>query len=660
MTFPVHVDPTDEAREAVAPYNFVPLPEKIVTMPVDALPDQGKFHAGRHTGHIDCLLTTESPVFVRAGLNPEQVKQGKQSKDLPGFFYLNDENQPVIPGSSLRGMLRTLVEIVTYSKVTFVSDKKMVYRSVGGATNHDAHYRDMMMHFDGDRDRKKYYTPLIKGGYMVKKGSRDWAIRPAKEVDGVTYAHIHIDEGFFKTLKPVSHTKNAFDVYIRTSPYDYQEVRGGFLKIKYARVQESNRTPAPGLRPATLALSGWMNSKRSEAVVYEPDLQAVLLPLTDDQVDAYTEQISKEQVKLLGEKGVLNDGQPVFYITDTEGQVVFFGHARMFRVPYPGSPFDYIPRDLREPKKGTVDFAEAIFGFLPDDARETGHAGRVSITDARLVPGQNEIWITSTKTIIPKILSGPKPTTFQHYLVQTEPDNYEIGKMRDGKPKTETRLRDFASPTPGETVLRGTKFYWHKGAVGVSDIQESGKVDDKDTQHTRINPLNIGVQFNFRVQFDNLSKEELGALMFVLDILGGGETTRLKIGMGKPYGMGAVKIAPKLSLMKPTRRYAALFSEAAWDTGEAESIPQGQRLVQDFLSFMKQELGVEFTKLKRTHALLTMLQWPGPGDKKLTRYMEIEHADPHEKRGKRNEYKERPVLPSPFGVWSKVKKKASS
>ncbi len=88
-------------HEAMAPYNFIPLPATVVTFPVSNLPDQGVFDPKRFTGHIDCELTTSSPVYVRAGLTPEQARAGKEAKDLPGFFYLNDENQPVIPGSSL-------------------------------------------------------------------------------------------------------------------------------------------------------------------------------------------------------------------------------------------------------------------------------------------------------------------------------------------------------------------------------------------------------------------------------------------------------------------------------------------------------------------------------------------------------------------------------
>ena len=55
--------------------------------------------------------------------------------------------------------------------------------------------------------------------------------------------------------------------------------------------------------------------------------------------------------------------------------------------------------------------------------------------------------------------------------------------------------------------------------------------------------------------------------------------------------------------------------------------------------------------------MLTMLQWPGP-TREQTRYMEIEHKVPQtvDSRGKLNEYKERPVLPSPSSVWAKQPK----
>lgn len=656
----------NENHEARAPYNFVPLPEMVVTLLVDDLPDQGIFDSKRHTGYIDCELTTSSPVFIRAGLKPEQAKAGKESKDFPEFFYLNSENQPVIPGSSLRGLLRTLVEIVTFSKIGAVTKNPLVYRSVGGTTNHDAHYRDMMMQEVTDLEARadkntKFYIPRMRGGYMVKKGS-DWAIQPAKVIDGTTYAHIGIDEALFRKLKRLKNCQNAYEVFITTGPYNFQEVRGGFLKIKFAKVLERDASQRTGLRPAALARSGWMNSKKSEAVIYESDPQATALPLTDEQIDAYRDQISKEQQKLLGDHGVLNDGQPVFYL-EKDGKVVFFGHTRMFRVPYPNSPFDYVPdyaRPSEEPKEpDLIDFAEAMFGYTrkvqDGTQRQRAYAGRVSCSDAKLIAGQKEIWL-SPNPVKPHILSGPKPTTFQHYMVQIDPNLYEVGR-----PRPETRLRDYES-SDDETAIRGHKFYWHKGDVGVEDIREKGQVKDQDTQHTSIKPLKTGVRFNFQVHFENLTSEELGALMWVFD-QAAKENMRLKIGMGKPLGMGAIKIVPTLYTTQPKERYASLIENSKWADGTTRQDNLALKSTEEFSNRMLVALNEDvpsekqlkrFTESRRILALLTMLQWPGP-DKEWTRYMEIEHPDSRAPRGKVNEYKERPVLPSPFGVWSKHK-----
>lgn len=668
IQLPQQSDDIDEKRQAWAPYNFVPLPDQIVTQKVTDLPDQGIYHKDRLTGHIDCELTTESPVYIRAGVNRKQIEEGKQSKDVPDFFYLNDANEPVIPGSSLRGMIRTLVEIVTYSKVSFVSKKRLVYRSVGGATNHDVHYRDKMMHFDGDRDRKKHYTPRIMGGYMEKVGSRDWAIRPAKVIDGTTYAHVRIDERLFKTLKSIDHTKNAFQIYIKTSPYEYQDVRGGFLRIKYAKVQSAKANSESGYRPGSLARSGSMISKLSEAVIYEPDPDnKKLLYLTDEQIDDYTEQISQEQIKLLGKQGALNHGQPVFYILDERSkQVEFFGHARMFRVPYPNSPFDYIPQPLREGAPDEVDFAEALFGYTREVKKEgnnhkqRAYAGRLSFTDAELIKGQQDLWLPG-KTVTPKILSGPKPTTFQHYLVQIEPDSYKVGENRDGRSKYETRLRDYASSMK-ETAIRGHKFYWHKGASTVDDIRETADLKSGDAVHTQINPLRTGISFSFQIHFDNLTSEELGALIFVLDIIANNEKMRLKLGMGKPLGMGAVKLTPKLFIKNTPSRYSALFGQEIWVSGCNEDPQVAQTVLTKFMEKMESELGIGLTKIGRIRDLLSILQWPGvvpDDDGKPTRYMEIERRDKNSKSGKANEYRNRPTLPAPINVFGKWSKKES-
>ena len=135
MLLPKHISsnpkysPIPENRAALAPYNFVPLPQKVVQ--AEPLLPHDTYHTKRHTGTITCTLTTASPLYVRCGVTPEQLAQGLEAKDLPDFFYLQQPGQPVLPGRSLRGMLRALVEIAAYGKMDKVTDMpRYFYRAV--------------------------------------------------------------------------------------------------------------------------------------------------------------------------------------------------------------------------------------------------------------------------------------------------------------------------------------------------------------------------------------------------------------------------------------------------------------------------------------------------------------------------------------------------
>lgn len=662
MANPKQPENIENDRRARAPYNFVELPEMIVRLDPDCLPDQDRFHTqGRFTGELRCKMTTASPLYVRAGLSPDEFLKDPSAKNKPDFFHVTADGKPVIPGSSMRGLFRSLVEVISFSKVQSVSKDQLVYRSVGDTTSHGLKYRERMMHEDDPT--RHAYSPLMKGGYLHQHGS-DWSIQPAQEIGGATWARIRKDDQLFKKLNKWGSAWNAFEIYAEVSRAEYQEVRGGFIRNKYSKVTKASANSQPGLRRMALATSGWMPNKGTEAVIYPEDENAKPLVVPDELVEAYIEQISPEQAELLGPKGVMVDNQPVFYLVDPKDatRVVFFGHCMMFRLPYLKSPFDYIPDKLRDPYD--LDLAEAIFGYskrtekgrdeLKGKARS--FAGRVSFSDAVLSPGQAEVWLDPQKPLIPKILGSPKPTTFQHYLVQTQPNKFPAGKTKDGRPKFETRLADFASQTPAETVLRGTKFYWHKGEQQASDLAETKALKPGDTQHTRIKPVKAGVTFEFKLRFENLSEEELGALLWMLQIAGD-DKYRLKLGMGKPLGLGALGITHELRLTDRRARYSALLVGGNWLEGRVETNADTEKSLRDaFEKFILEKTSsANLAKLSdhpRIQQLLVMLSWPGP-DPAKTRYMEIEHEDPQSKRGKVNEYRDRPVLPTPFGVWGK-------
>ncbi len=225
----------------------------------------------------------------------------------------------------------------------------------------------------------------------------------------------------------------------------------------------------------------------------------------------------------------INPGDPLFYLLDDQGNLVFFGPTMMFRVPYPHTIGEFVPEEHHNTQ--TTDLAQAVFGT-------TSIRSRVVFEDA---PYDDSLDNCHFDECSPKILSTPKPTAFQEYLTQDNPDDKE-------------KLRHYGD-SPKDTSLRGYKFYWHK-PFDPRKYWEKRPIKDK--QHTIIRPLKPGSTFCGRVRFDNLSKLELGALLTTLDLP---ENMRHKIGMGKPLGMGTIRIQVELHLIDREKRYASLVDD---------------------------------------------------------------------------------------------------
>ena len=671
---PQHKNPTRKERTATAPYNFVPLPERVIAFrnqPGSAIAiDQGIYHNNRYTGWIDVELETLSPVYVRAGLSPERYAvMERQEKDpddktphldkernRPDFFHAGDAREPVIPGSSLRGMLRALCEIIGHGKLSPVSDQALVYRAVGDTSSHGIAYRHELM--IEDRVQKNYFTPRVQGGYIRKrKGDERWCIQPAEranpaDTDSPNYARIYKKDIPVSGLKHVNGFSQAQEIYVSHDTYSYKAVRGGFVHIKRVNVTRASATPGPNLRPAVLALTGPVPKKATEAVIFAgiPD-ESQWIPIPDgadpddprDLVTAYLDQVTKtgkhNQKEWLGsDQGVLRDGYPVLYVMEGQRLVRFFGHTQMFRMPYRHAPIGFLPAEHRD--EGTLDLAQAMFGTVR--GQRSGAAGRVFVENARLHADQDKskLWLEGDPVVMPKILSGPKPTTFQHYLTQPDPDA-ERGRGL----KTYNDL--------GQTTLRGHKLYWHKGNPKRETFAER-RLDEKqlgkDTQHTLIKPVRDGVRFTFRVRFENLLPEELGLLWWAVKLPVSGEFAH-KIGMGKPLGLGSVRLSPTLTVVEPADRYSSFLDGTNLNAGRVTV--SGDEAAQAFEKLaaraLKLPAGASFAETPRMRALLTMLSWPGPSPEK-TRYMGIGIDEETNKITGTNEFKERPVLPDPLGI----------
>jgi len=635
-------DSRGDTVEAVAPYNFVPLPEQVhqVDLPDSCnLDHYGK--DGTHTGYIECSFTTKTPLYTRTAMTPAfYEKWGEKIRDLmkdptarhdyAQFFQLK-QGQPVIPGSSLRGMIRTVVEIISNSKMQWVTDEKLVFRAIGDRTVQGAYYRNHMISGSGTR-----MVPNVLAGHIEKNGSR-WFIRPAQTIGGATFARIHVDD-INNSLATWHSLKNAKTIWVKLSSLDFQDVQEGHRQLKYIQVTSASDIERSGYQKAVLVKGGEMPKKKREAVVFPPDETAPRIEISEKVVQRYKDQVSKAQADHLGhEYGALQDKRPIFYLLESN-ELVFFGHTMMFRLPYEKPPLEFVPPKLRDHR--VTDLTEAVFGFVTADENDTrtSRAGRVSFCDAHLAEEQRDVWLNESP-IIPKIMSGPKATSFQHYLTQQEPD-----KLRTSDP-VKIRLDHYASPPPHETVIRGHKLYWHKAGANEEMIREPAEVNfQTDTQHTEIKPVREDVRFGFRIHFENLRDFELGALLWALTLPGEGEQSYChKLGMGKALGMGSIHLTvDALHLSDRKARYQSLFAGDQWHTPETDQANGIAGYIAAFVERITGQAGRALHGDDRIRMLLKLLEYPGPSHDR-TQYMGL------------GEFRERPVLPDPLHITRPLK-----
>lgn len=146
-------------KYATAPYNFVPYDAKNLVKPSE--------DNELYSGTITCSLRALTPLLVAGATDSkEKSKDGPTKRE---FFKLNN-GKLVIPGSSLKGMLRSHVEALSRSFISIINDKKLFYRNVTGTKSGDYKERGNFP----DTQKKE---PIL-GGYIVKDGSR-YQIYPA-------------------------------------------------------------------------------------------------------------------------------------------------------------------------------------------------------------------------------------------------------------------------------------------------------------------------------------------------------------------------------------------------------------------------------------------------------------------------------------------------
>jgi len=294
--------------------------------------------------------------------------------------------------------------------------------------------------------------------------------------------------------------------------------------------------------------------------------------LADDRTDtSWREDASAEQWLPFHLQGSgRNGGEPkdnrhlrlrerdlVFFSADSEGRVAEIAVSSIWRRSA-GDCHAYFPNEMLpfHPKRETISIAEQLFGFVevrdksdPRPAPARALAGRVRFSPARLTPTithgpfyEDYPGLQDGRTPL-KILASPKtPCPVLYFKDGTRSSSY-------------TAKKDL---TPATRQPQGRKYYLHRSSRSRNSGEApwvTGDPDRHKDQKNAVRPIKTDLPFYFHIDFENLSKRELGLICYSL---APASDFHHKIGMGKPLGLGTIRIEPVgIFFVDRQKRYGA-------------------------------------------------------------------------------------------------------
>lgn len=460
-----------------APYNFVPLNEYVyIPNWADEVSQDIPFADGED-GIIEVTWRNVSPLCIR---DAAELDDGSDT------FYSMHVKQPdgsrlyYLPGSSIRGMLRNTLNIMSFGKMTQYDNKYFGYRS-----------------FDTKKSNGNEYQELMKkaswGWLAYDKNTDEYLLYPCKErlekkpIDSVKKKYPKYDEETSAWKRNEIIGKNTFPV----------EVKDGH---EYA-----------------LFATGKMDTKKQELLIPSDCSDTPVVFKNDDKVIKSFLTIYESTPDFENYRRMLRSGKdiPVSFVSE-RGKVLAMGMGRMFRYPYKYGIQDLVEKGQSPKQYGAShDLCEAIFGWTDTKGSENeSMKGRVQFGNAfassPLKDGQ-------LPEAVAGILGSPKPSFYPLYIEQT-------GGV----------YKNYSSD---DAQIGGRKLYRiHKGST-VTDLPQ-GNGNEKVLSKFR--PIPEGQTFTMRVVVHNLKKVEIGALLSAITFHNNKDVWH-NIGTAKGYGYGKLK-----------------------------------------------------------------------------------------------------------------------
>ncbi len=582
--------PPGARPDIAAPYAFVPLNRHVYCPPWrDRVSMDVPFSDGL-SGTLAIEVEAVTPLFVGA----HTLRPGtKDSPNDKARFTVDGQSDgtPAIPGTSLKGAIRSVIEIAAFGRIgPRMDDLKFSMRDLHNP-------QDYLQYMTED------YRPTSKAGWLrVHPGTGDWLLAPcdysvARQTDLETYY-----KDTFGGSADLGRKQTAREKYLmawRNSPLSVQfdpdawRARDDWAKNRVlSRADNIGRgatqgtivfTGQPQDREGKRAQRGQSRPKQVDFIFHSRSGGTLPVPprVREDfesvHRDPNTRKPNKEwdwwRARLYRGEEV-----PVFWLDDGRGGVRAMGLAMMFRLAYRHSTRDFAGQESARPEsdcgrklqaagdKGTdraerqegepPDLADLMFGTV-NDAAGLSLKGRVRFTLAtQAAPGDR-----ADEQPVEVPLLSPKAGFYPAYVTQQEvvagqplrvPRRYSE-QWKLGYPGYTTYMADGAT-------IRG----WKRYPVSRTPRQATLPEPYNGQVLTRFTPVGRGATFRGTVHVHNLQPAELGALAWALTW---GFDDRLCHALGgvKPFGYGAarIRILPEGTELEPNKGCERLSGDAA-------------------------------------------------------------------------------------------------
>lgn len=497
------------------PFNFISLSENVYFPDwADSISHDIPFKDGV-SGTIDLEIIAKSPIYIRNGHTKMDAESNNDEYNSFSHIRLpNGTRQYFIPGSSIKGEIRNLIEIMSYGKIT-VDRKAMFARR---DLNNKANYPLL------EKKNK------IRCGWLVENYDGTYVIQDCGIPMRISHAEI---DAYLGTPTMANNFSNRYSKKLseeeKSASFKYNLLRGNELHgLQFSVVEISKQNDKrvkynpDGNITGTIVLTGQPSQWKSDTngkiapgnkgKYYEFVFEDVENPaehiVSKEMFDHFSFIYNKSREWKMIKNNMNNDGQPIFFrLSDDNKSVIDFGMAYLYKMPYSQSVYDSLPDNHKSPNP---DLAECLFGYIKDNNGKNALKGRIQFQNAYAVGEVHEDAPFKT------ILGSPKASYYPEYIRQTG---------SNGRINGNYTTWDNGSPS-------GWKRYYLRDNTW-------GKIEGEDASNTLtiMHPLKKECRFKGKISFHNLKPVELGALLAALTC-NGQESNYHQLGMGKPYGFG--------------------------------------------------------------------------------------------------------------------------